>query len=190
MLIVISIVCDCHSKKYNQQQHQKQQQQHQQQHQHGDQRTNDLKSMSASIKSKWPNGKVGNKKSDEITGDGYDFIVYDCEEPIVNGKGVTFNSRQEYVSQMETVKENSEYECDPKDSTWRRTSDSAYVTFNIESNSFDHFVELDTLETMRSKNMCNSLMNFFRHPWYIQVQRIKKPEECKGENWKFAKSQG
>ena len=140
------------------------------------------KTMMSRLISQWPSGHIGAKKVRDMLGNGFNCIVYDCAKPKISVKEK--KNPAALSAQMEEVKQN--YTCNPKDSTWRRAADSAYVTYNTLSHKVVFFAELEWIKAFREKSLCNYYMSFLKHPWYERHKSVKKPEECRLEEWTFA----
>ena len=109
-----------------------------------------FENTTALIKSKFPNGKVGNQTFEQIFGNGFDFAVFGCESPQVYDWDLppeSFKFKRQYEYLMATVK--SKYKCDPMSDTWRRPEDNAFVTFNIKTNKFQIFVQTGTFQALK-----------------------------------------
>ena len=123
----------------------------------------------------WPNGMIGNQTYKQLVGNGFDFIVYDCESPRVDVSNLppeSFKFRKQYEYLMATVKSN--YKCDQREKIWRRREDNAIVTFNIKTNKFQIFIEPGTLKELHKKRQCSE---YLRLVGYDALRKMR-PVEC------------
>ena len=136
-----------------------------------------LRSVTDMVKYLWPNGRVGNQKLEQIIGNGFDFIVSDCESPHIHVDSYdlpleSFKFRKQYEYLMATVKSN--YKCDQREKIWRRREDNAIVTFNIKTNKFQIFIEPGTLKELHKKRQCSE---YLRLVGYDALRKMR-PVEC------------
>ena len=127
----------------------------------------------------WPNGMIGNQTYKQLVGNGFDFIVYDCESPRVDVSNLppeSFKFRKQYEYLMATVKSN--YKCDKIDKSWRRPEDNAYVTFNIKTNKFQMFIETGTFKELAKRSHCFIYLAYLRHDCIHKLSKFACPIEC------------
>ena len=124
----------------------------------------------------------------EYVGDGFTFILFDCEHPKYLFPMSNGNEKYEVRRPSENflrVLPEVGY-CDKEDNIWKRTVqklDEIYPTYlTIDAKQLDvGFAPLASFIVMMKKtNMCDDYMKFFLHPAYWN-KKFKKPVECSAE---------